>query len=461
MLESIHIKNFKAWKDTGQLRFAPLTVLFGANSAGKSSIGHLILALKQTVLTADRKRALHLGDAKSLVDLGTFTDCIYRHDVSLPLEFSLGWRLDHALEVKNPVKPSQSFIGRSLGLDVSIEANGLAQPVVRNLKYELKCDSGKDLEIRYGIDDKREYQLESDAFSFVRTTGRAWQLDAPEKFYRISDQSRARYQNASFLSDFALEIEALFNSVHHLGPLREYPQRIYPWSGESFEDVGGKGENAIGAMLAAQAAGRRLNRRAKGANADFIPFIASWLKDLGIIHDFTLKAVAEGRKEYEVLVKVGAKSSEVRITDVGFGVSQVLPAIVQSFYSPPHSIVLMEQPEIHLHPQVQAELADVFISAIQARENGNPRGVQLIIESHSEHFLNRLQRRIAEQALSPEELAVYFCSTGKGNPVMEALEIDEYGDISNWPEKFFADDMGEITARTIAAMRRRQGNEGS
>ncbi|MEI6388752.1 MAG: DUF3696 domain-containing protein, partial [Spirochaetota bacterium] len=195
----------------------------------------------------------------------------------------------------------------------------------------------------------------------------------------------------------------------------------------------------------------------KAVNADFVPFIASWLKDLGIIHDFALRPVAEGRKEYEVMIKVNSRSSEVRITDVGFGISQVLPAIVQSFYTPPNSIVLMEQPEIHLHPQVQAELADVFISAIQAREGGNPRNVQLIIESHSEHFLNRIQRRIAEQALSPEEVAIYFCSSAKGKPTMEALKIDEFGDISNWPDKFFADDMGEMTARTLAAMRRKHG----
>ena len=76
MLKSIQIKNFKAWKDTGPVRLAPLTVIFGANSAGKSSLGHLLLGLKQTALSTDRKRALHLGDEKSLIDLGTFADSL-------------------------------------------------------------------------------------------------------------------------------------------------------------------------------------------------------------------------------------------------------------------------------------------------------------------------------------------------------------------------------------------------
>jgi AAA15 family ATPase/GTPase len=60
MLTSLRIQNFKAWQDTGPVRLAPLTVIFGANSAGKSSLGHLLLALKQTALSTDRRRALHL-----------------------------------------------------------------------------------------------------------------------------------------------------------------------------------------------------------------------------------------------------------------------------------------------------------------------------------------------------------------------------------------------------------------
>ena len=81
MLTHAHIKNFKAWKDTGGIRLAPLTVIFGGNSAGKSSLGHLLLALKQTALSSDRKRAFHVGDPASLIDLGTFADCLHGHGV--------------------------------------------------------------------------------------------------------------------------------------------------------------------------------------------------------------------------------------------------------------------------------------------------------------------------------------------------------------------------------------------
>jgi predicted ATPase len=238
--------------------------------------------------------------------------------------------------------------------------------------------------------------------------------------------------------------------------LRIHSKRTYQWSGDTPEGVGQLGENTIAAILAAQNEGRMLNRGPKRPRQPFTEFIASWLKDLGVIHSFVVKPVAEGRKEYEVLVKTHAKAPEVKITDVGFGVSQVLPVLVQAFYCPPNSTVWMEQPEIHLHPQVQAELADVFISATHAREESGPRNVQLIIESHSEHFLNRLQRRIAEGVITPDDVAIYFCKKTGSATELEPLELNMFGDIENWPENFFGDEMADLTARTVAAGKRQQ-----
>lgn len=199
-----------------------------------------------------------------------------------------------------------------------------------------------------------------------------------------------------------------------------------------------------------------LNRGPKRSKQVFAEFIAGWLKDIGVIHSFVVRPVAEGRKEYEVLVKTHARAPEVKITDVGFGVSQVLPVLVQAFYCAPNSTVWMEQPEIHLHPQVQAELADVFISAIRSREDGSARNVQLIIESHSEHFLNRLQRRVAEGEITPDDVAIYFCKRVGGATELEPLRINLCGDIENWPENFFGDEMADLTARTVAAIGRQQ-----
>jgi predicted ATPase len=459
MLTKLRIKNFKAWKDTGDVRLAPLTVLFGANSSGKSSLGHLLLALKQTAASADRRRALHTGDEASLIDLGTFVDCLHGHDPKAQLEFTLDWSSPKAIEVRNVLDQSQSgaYVGNGLRLTSTLAANAQEQPVVRRVRYELHQNTQTVLSATLSHGEEGKVQLEAKSYRLVHAQGRKWPLDPAEKFYRISDKSLARYQNADFLADFGVRIERNLASLSYLGPLREHPRRVYGWSGNTPEDVGPKGEYAIAAILAAEAEGRTLNRGYKQKTQSFSGFIARWLEDLGVIESFEVQRTAEGRKDYEVKVKTRGGLTEVALPDVGFGVSQVLPALVQAFYCPEGSILWMEQPEIHLHPQVQAELADVFISAVRAYEHGRPRNVQLIIETHSEHFLNRLQRRIAEESITPDEVAIYFASASSTGAQLEELTVNEYGDITNWPDNFFGDEMGDIVARTKAAATRRTG----
>ncbi|WP_163558798.1 DUF3696 domain-containing protein [Halomonas sp. NO4] len=458
MLTELRLQNFKAWRDTGPMRLAPLTVIFGTNSSGKSSLGHLLLALKQTVLLTDRKRSLHLGDDNSLIDLGTFEDCLYDHDLSRLLSFALSWKSRGELVLKDILDPSATFQGDELTLMAEIGASKNEQPDTRRFTYTLHQQGQEELIASHGRRDGKLF-LDCHPLRLVHAQGRNWGVEAPEKFYRFSDKTLSRYQNAHFLTDFVLEAEHLLENFYHLGPLRSPPKRVYPWSGDTPPDVGAEGEQTIPAILAATQQGRKLNRGPKQKYQPFDTFIAGWLKDLGIIHEFKVEPIATGRKEYEVLIQAHGSAPWVKLTDVGFGVSQVLPALVQAFYAPSNSVLWMEQPEIHLHPRVQANLADAFISAIQAREDGENRNTQLIIESHSEHFLNRLQRRIAEGELAPSEVAIYFVTRNRHGAHLEPLSINEYGDIENWPDDFFGDDMEDITQRALAAARKRKAHK--
>ena len=90
------------------------------------------------------------------------------------------------------------------------------------------------------------------------------------------------------------------------------------------------------------------------------------------------------------------------------------------------------------------------------RENGKERNVQLIVESHSEHFLNRLQRRVAEGTVSPDDVAVYFCRRAGAAAELAPLQLNEFGEIENWPENFFGDEMADISARALAAIQRKK-----
>ena len=83
--------------------------------------------------------------------------------------------------------------------------------------------------------------------------------------------------------------------------------------------------------------------------------------------------------------------------------------------------------------------------------------MQLIVETHSEHFLTRLQRRVAEQSIDANDLAIYFVNPKGAAAKMEALRLNMFGEIENWPENFFGDEMGDIAARTMAALQRQAG----
>ena len=451
MITRLQAKNFKSWKDTGELTLAPLTGLFGTNSSGKTSILQMLLLLKQTVESPDRRQVLRLGDPTSIVDLGTFSDLVYRHDLSAILSLSLAWRLPQALVINNPESEKEElFHINDLHFSNSISEKS-GRLAVESFQYRFGShDFGMQRKESRGDSDESRYELTHGDYPTKRSQGRPWPLPAPVKCYGFPDEAVGYYQNTGFLPDFVLAFEQVFSQMTYLGPLREYPQRSYVWAGEHPVDVGRRGDKAVAALLAAMSEKMKIPRLVKKRHRlePIEARIAAWMKETDLIDSFELRPIAEGRKDYEVRVRKNTSSSEVLITDVGFGVSQILPVLVLCYYAPEHSTILLEQPEIHLHPSVQASLADVFIDVVKERH------VQIILESHSEHLLRRLQRRIAEEQIGVDDTALYFCRMETDSSRIDRLDVDMFGNIRNWPKGFFGDEMGELSAMTEAAMRR-------
>jgi predicted ATPase len=457
MLERLRIENFKAWRDTGELELAPLTILFGPNSSGKSSINHLLMLLKQTVRSADRNSVLDLGDPSSPVDLGNFRDLIFGHQLRNRLRFELEWALGAPLEIRDP-RSRHRYSGDRLAFRAEIrqpEASRVAQS--EGFRYEVRSSDRESagLDVSLTRDPKRpsRWKLVSGNYDFVRTTGRAWELPRPVQFYGFPNEALVYFQNSAFLSDLEFNLEAQIGKVSYLGPLRSPPARRYTWGGGVPEDVGLNGGSAVQALLSAR--GRSFNWRPRTKTRSFETVVAEWLQEMGLISTFDVVEIAPDSDLFEVRVRVGRTSEEVKLTDVGFGVSQVLPVVVQCFYAPANSTVLMEQPELHLHPGVQASLADLFIAAVTAREDGAERRVQLIVESHSEHLLRRLLRRIAEETVKPEDVAMYMCTQTKSGSAIERLEVDEYGDVLNWPPDFFGNELEDVAIQAEIGIQRR------
>jgi predicted ATPase len=285
-------------------------------------------------------------------------------------------------------------------------------------------------------------------FKFVRTPGRAWQLPGPIKSYAFPDQARTYFQNASFLADLEAAYEQQLDSIYYLGPLRDFPKREYAWARTRPMDVGIRGEKVVDAILAATIAGEKHNLQWKGRLQTFQQIVAYWLQKMGLIHSFELKELAPGSNYYQAVLRSRPGGPKVALTDVGFGVSQVLPVIVLLYYAPPGSTIVLEQPEIHLHPLAQAELADLIANVTFHRD------IQVILETHSEHLLLRLQRRIAENALPADGVRLYYSEATGGQSELRELPIDELGQIQEWPPLFMGDAFGETLAAEKARLKR-------
>jgi predicted ATPase len=456
VLRHLQLHNFKAWQDTGPIRLAPLTILFGSNSSGKSSINHFLMLLRQTVRSPDRNSVFDFGDENASVQLGSFRDVIFAHDLDRELRFSLAWQLPTPMSVRDP-RSRRRYSGDRLTFSA---AAGLSTGRIRTVqsegfRYRLRAGTATALGVSMRRDQKRpnRWRLDAEDYELVRTKGRAWELPKPVQFYGFPDEAAIYFQNSLFLSDLELALEERLGSLSYLGPLRAPAVRLYNWPGNVPPEVGWRGENTVQALLAASE--RKLNWKRQTRLQKFEAVVAQWLARMGLVHSFSVGEIAPDRNEYEVLVRASGFKQQVKLTDVGFGVSQALPVVVQCFYAAPYSTVLIEQPEIHLHPSVQSSLADLFVAAITARENGEPRGIQLVVESHSEHLLRRLQRLIAEEKVSEDDVAVYFCYPGASGSDIDRLEIDSYGDIINWPPDFFGDELEDVAVQAEVGMQRR------
>ena len=445
MLTRLRLRNFKSWPDTGDVALRPITAFFGANSTGKTSLLQALLLLKQTSESSDRGQVFHFGDGRTLVALGDFDAVVHGHDPGAKIGVELDWIPANPLSVPTSERTSIG-ITDTVGFFLSVDKNDRQTPVsVEQMGYQLG-------DARFSMFRKgraHELSVEGVSFDFARRQGRPPILPPPVRCYGFPSEVESGYRNTGFLADLEHDFVQQLGRIHYLGPLRAYPERRYIWSGSRPDSMGRAGESAVEAILASRARNDRISLGKGRPRLTLEALVAKHLLGLGLIHSFRVEAEGDGSQVFRVLVQKTKTSTEVPITDVGFGVSQILPVLVLCFYAPKGSTIILEQPEIHLHPSVQSGLGDVLIAATKQR------GVQILIESHSEHLLRRLQRRIAEERVESDRVGLWFCRSSSGISEITALNLDIYGSITNWPDDFFGDDFREIAETAKQRLRRR------
>lgn len=245
---------------------------------------------------------------------------------------------------------------------------------------------------------------------------------------------------STFLRNYNTSFLNYFKNIYYLGPIRKYPKRYYPIISEIAGDVGIKGEFVpqLLKMIEQKNIYDELNKK-----------ISYWLKMFEMAKGVKIEGYEKITELISIICKEYFSDIEVNILDMGFGTSQILPIIIEGFLIPNNSLLIVEQPEIHLHPRAQAILGDLFIDITQANK-------KIIIETHSEHLFQRVQRRIGEGVISNEDVAFYYITMEKGGSKIQKLELDGNGYIKNIPDGFFDEDYKDASEHLMTTLTKKK-----
>lgn len=265
--------------------------------------------------------------------------------------------------------------------------------------------------------------------------------------HRLDDLGRASNLASSFLGA----------GIRYLGPLREEPRAAYPDSPEGDDTyVGSKGEFTASVLQRHGAQKVSVptpdddgSIKTPRRPIQLMTAVNRWAKYLDIGESFSVSD--QGRFGIQMQVRQADIEGDLDLTSVGTGVSQMLPVIVMCVQAPVGSLLLVEQPELHLNPRVQQRLADFLLTIAQS-------GRHLIVETHSEYLISRLRRRVAEDETDSlqDTIGIYFAKRVDGATTYDLVRQNEYGGIEEWPENFFDQATEEEHAILSAAVKKRR-----
>jgi predicted ATPase len=489
LLMQMRLQNFRLFRDSGWIDIAPLTCIVGRNSSGKSSVISALLLLKQSIETEVFGSAITpLALSGEYCDLGQFKDLVHNHNESCEISFSFRVRasqlgnmrpgLSAALvelatpRTMRPISNPYRFYYDRTSYDKGyrplerghVEARLTFSPDQPFGPSLSRCEMtlGELGAVKFvrtiSGERKQHWRTYSDARVLrplvFRPTSRSFfpVILTREKYYEQLPAIEKRHVRQALFSSrgFFDFIENLLRRSEMTGPFRQPPERRYTFTGFGASRSGPSGEQAIDLLIT-----EALLR--KGTNQQLLEGVGYWLKTLKLADSLKIRDVAKRLNLFEVDVKLTKKSARTNLADVGFGVSQVLPVLVQGLLMERGGIYFVQEPEIHLHPDAQAGLADFFIYLAY-------QGVTSIVETHSEYLLLRLRRRLAEKkkpptsvfpklrssrlTFSPDSVSVLFSHSEGKEGRIEKLGIGRGFQFESLPRGF----MSQITEDRMALL---------
>lgn len=514
MLFELGLTNFKPFGSYQRARLAPITLIYGPNSGGKSSVIQALMLLKQTMVgSAGTTSLIPRG---SLVDLGSYRALVHRHDLdrslAMRLTFGAGSSRDRAYYGPTISRDYMRMVELTYKSVSSTRTKRRDSSELAQVQYRLKAlDSKPHLDIRLSrsarvlerdtlfapIDVKGEtgFFVLSDAAAQRSLASYFWESarlnqsqrpdrervrgsDLPElaEFIDVlqdalvfadggiparlvpqlqsrEDRNRLAHQNDRdralqmlfrgprfrVIEGIARECTQIVDSLSYLGPLRSSPERHYVVHGGTPSSVGKRGEFTS----------QMLYRRKKALTGE----VNDWFKRFDIPYHLSIKELEDEITGAIIVMSLEDQRTNVTVapSDVGFGIGQLLPILVEGLVADDR-IICVEQPEIHLHPRLQANLADFFIetAGVAMRdENRRTNANQWIVETHSEALILRIQKHVRAGKLKADSVSVLYVEPGAQGSTISQLRLDDDGEfIDSWPHGFFEERFDDLFGAT-------------
>lgn len=462
MLKSISLENYKSFQklmveNKDELEIAPLTILCGVNSSGKSSILKSLLMLKQSYENNNATNFMTFnGD---YVDNGSFNELLCDNTTEnffiIKNKFEITSKEDTISRENTDFRDlSRLFHNKSIEsfkIDLSlkiINGDGFINPNrISEYKITINTITSNDKTINSSIELKKQPKGNKyfiTCKNIPDVSGKLGKCNMSnckcyfsnmslESIYKEDIINRDKLLIPSIISIFKI-VTSQYDQIQYIAPLRETPKRNYIIDKDVIS-VGITGENT--ALLLQKMSNKKT--KWKGIlppqdendftltensiiDEDFENFVLEW------VNYFNLGRINIDNKQKD-LIKLNVNTHN--IADVGFGVSQSLPILIEGLFMPQKQTLLLEQPEIHLHPKMQMNMADFLLSlAIQDK--------QVIVETHSDHIINRLIRRYMEHKHLRNKIKIYFIDKNEsGLSCIEPIEIDEVKGAICENENFF------------------------
>lgn len=456
MLKSITLENYKCF-DNASIDIAPLTVLCGVNSSGKSSIIKSLLMMKQSF--ENNKSNGEITYNGEYVNNGCY-ETLVNNSLSSNLNTNINISTVFDINIKHNADRLAYRDLYRLTFGKNIKSEEFRSYYKLPFKLTLSADINKKVIKNYIITIEHDKLLEPITIEFNHRGNRSYDIFVYNLVLtgsKVCDNNSisipkctCSFDGIRIISIFTsfppsnIDVSQIFNyiyvifkdislqfidNIEHITPLRFSPNRYYI-SNEIYNSVGHSGENAVQCLYNYR--DREITNVIAPTNQclsfdlakEKVPLtVNNWLKYMDV-GTYNISDIQE-----DVLqLKVNNHS----VADVGFGVSQIFPIVVQGLIMDKYKTLLLEQPEIHLHPKAQMKMADFLLSLAYNNKN-------TIVETHSDHIINRITRRVMENTELSNLVRIYFVYKDNDgtSKINKEIKIDKFKGLINCPQEFF------------------------